>query len=272
MTDDDCIVFLQWALPLLGRRWAGYRKVRGLVRKRLGRRLRALALPDLAAYRRWLTTRPDEWQALDALLDIPLSRFFRDRSVYESLARDVLPALAHGASASGRSTLACWSAGCAAGEEPYTLVIIWRLRLQQAFRGLSLVVVATDRSAELLERARSACYASSSLRELPSALRLDAFEPHGRLWRLRPEYRAVEFHRQDLREAMPDGPFDLILCRNVLATYYAPDTQRELFARIATRLRPGGALVLGVHESLPEGIGGLVPWSGARTVLRKAGP
>jgi chemotaxis protein methyltransferase CheR len=70
---------------------------------------------------------------------------------------------------------------------------------------------------------------------------------------------------------MPDGPFDLVLGRNVVATYYAPDVQRAIMTRIAGRLRPGGALVLGIHEALPEGLAGFVAWPGARAVYRRTG-
>lgn len=66
MTDAECTAILQWALPRLGRRWAGFRKVRRLVAKRLGRRLRVLALADLDAYRGWLEAHPQEWAELDA--------------------------------------------------------------------------------------------------------------------------------------------------------------------------------------------------------------
>lgn len=271
MTASACTDFLQWALARLGRRWAGYRKVQHLVCKRLGRRLRILGLADLDAYRAWLESRPGEWPALDALLGVPISRFYRDRGVFESIGRDVLPALARAAREALCPTLDCWSAGCASGEEPYTLAILWRLRVQAAFPGLAVRIVATDSDAALLERARGGCYLGSSLKELPADLRAAAFEARGELWCVRPEYRDVEFLRQDLRAEMPEGPFDLVLCRNVVATYYAPAIQREVLMRIAGRLRPGGALVLGIHEALPEGLAGFVPWPGARAVYRRTG-
>jgi chemotaxis protein methyltransferase CheR len=269
MTDVACSAFLQWALPRLERRWAGYRKVRRLACKRISDRLRALGLADFDAYRGWLESHPAEWRELDALLDIPISRFCRDRGVFESIERDVLPALARAAREARRTMLECWSAGCASGEEPYTLAILWRQRLQPAFAQLDLRIVATDRDAALLERARIGCYGASSLKELAADLRAAAFEPRDGRWCVRPEYRAVELLREDLREEMPVGPFDLVLCRNVVATYYAPAVQREIMARIATRLRSGGALVLGLHEALPEGFAGLSPWPGARAVHRK---
>jgi chemotaxis protein methyltransferase CheR len=268
VSDAACTAFLQWALPRLERRWDGYRKVRRLVCKRVGGRLRTLGLADLDAYRGWLESHPTEWRELDALLGIPISRFCRDRGVFESIEREVLPALARAAREAGRTTIDCWSAGCASGEEPYTLAILWRLRVQAAFSGLALRVVGTDFDAALLERARAGCYAGSSLQELAADLRAAAFEPRDGRWCVRAEFRPVEFRHQDLREQMPVGPFDLVLCRNVVATYYAPDVQRKIMTRLASRLRPGGALVLGIHEALPEGLAGLAPWPGTRAVYR----
>ncbi len=269
MKDAENTAFLQWALPRLGRRWAGYRKVRRLVGKRLDRRLRLLALPDLAAYRTWLEAHPQEWPELDALLGIPISRFWRDRGVFDSVARDVLPALAASACAAGRRTLVAWSAGCASGEEPYTLAILWRERLQRAWPQLELRIVATDGDTQLIERARRGCYAASSVKELPADLRAAAFEKREGGLCVRAELRIVEILCQDLRERMPDGPFDLACLRNVIATYYALPIQREIIDRIAARMRPGSALLLGVHEALPQGVAGLDAWPGARAVYRR---
>jgi len=156
MNDAECIAFLQWALPRLERRWLGYRKVRGVVCKRLGKRLRALGLGDLGAYRARLEACPEEWTELDALLGIPISRFYRDRGVFDLLQSQVLPALAHAAIADARTALHCWSPGCASGEEPYTLAMVWQLRLQPMFPQLKLHVVATDLDPTLLERAKPA--------------------------------------------------------------------------------------------------------------------
>lgn len=79
---------------------------------------------------------------------------------------------------------------------------------------------------------------------------------------------AVRLH--DLRNATPGGSFDLILCRNVAFTYFDLDLQREVAARLATSIRPGGALVLGAHETLPEGPGGFVLWSANLRVYRRS--
>jgi chemotaxis protein methyltransferase CheR len=267
---DECAGFLQWALPRLGLRWAGFRKVRRIVCKRLERRRRALGLPTFDAYRDWLAGHGQEWEALRSLCSIPISRFWRDRCVFDVLAQSVLPALAAAAAARPDRTLSCWSAGCASGEEPYSLAILWRLRLARTWPQVALRVWATDVDDHLLERAARACYGWSSLKELPSAWRGPAFEQRGDSWCLREPFREpVTFTRQDLRLDVPDACFDLILCRNVVLTYFEPALQQAVMTRVVDRLRAGGALVIGVHERLPEGIGNVVAWPLARAVLRR---
>lgn len=272
MTDGDCVEFLQMALPRLGLRWRGFRKVRRLVCKRLNRRLRALQVPDLAAYRSYLELHPDEWHMLDGLCRIRISRFFRDRGVFEHLEREVLPALAEDAALGGRRELACWSACCASGEEPYTLALLWHLRLKHRFPWLRLRVVATDIDGQLLERARTGCYGASSLRALPPELLAEAFLKCGTQLCVRDEFRTIQFLQQDIRQAAPEGAFDLVFCRNAVLTYFAPVLQRLVMERVVALLRPRGVLVVGIHESLPENLGGLAPWPGVRAIHRKLEP
>jgi len=270
MRDIECTAFLQWALPQLGRSWPGYRKVRRLVCKRLARRLRSLGLADLEHYRRHLAAHAEEWEHLDSLCGIPISRFYRDPAVFDALERLVLPALAATAAAQSRAAIDCWSAGCASGEEPYTLGILWALRLQPRFPQLDARIVATDLDARMLVRARAGRYAASSLKALPEELRAAGFEPDDGEWHVRDRFRHVEFRQQDLREAMPEGRFDLVLCRNAVLTYYAPLIRLAIMQRIAARLRSGGALVVGSHESLPDGLAAFTPWPGARAIHRRA--
>lgn len=270
MTDPDCVAFLQWALPRLRLRWPGFRKVRRQVCKRLARRLAELGLPDLAGYRDWLDAHPDEWPVLDQFCWISISRFYRDRAVFQFLEQTALPLLAERAVAQGDSEFRCWSAGCASGEEPYTLAILWRLRLAPRFPGLCLRVVATDVDEQAIERARRGCYPASSLKELPDEWRRVAFARSDERLCLKPEYReAVAFQREDVRETMPPGVFHLILCRYLVFTYFEEALQRETLVRIAARLVPGGALVIGGQESLPSDEVGLEPWAASLRVYRK---
>jgi len=270
--DTDCVQFLQWALPRLHLHWPGFRKVRGVVCKRIARRLRALGVRDVDAYRALLERDPAEWRTLEAMCAIPVSRFWRDRAVFAALERSVLPALAQDAIEGGRDALECWSAGCAGGEEPYTLAMLWHLRLRPRFPRLTLHVLATDIEPQLLERAARGCYRASSLKELAPELRGEAFERSGEHLCVRSALRAgVEFARQDIRTEPPARSFDLILCRNLVLTYFEPSLREEVMQRIVGCLRPGGALVIGLHEELPEALGNLESWAGMRAIYRKAG-
>jgi chemotaxis protein methyltransferase CheR len=242
----SCDELLRWALPRLELRWAGYRRVRGQVCKRLGRRMRVLGIGDLEGYRRRLEEDAGEWRVLDGLCRVSVSRFHRDGAIFGALVARVLPELA----ARGRD-LAAWSAGCGAGEEPYTLAMGWRLAVGPRFPGVDLRIVATDADPGAIERARRGCYRSSSVKELPAPWRAAAFRVEGERLCLRDEVRAaVELRCEDLRTAMPEGPFDLVLCRNLAFTYFASPLRERVALALVRRLRMGGALVIGGREDL----------------------
>jgi chemotaxis protein methyltransferase CheR len=244
---------LQWALPRLALRWPGFRRVRHQVCKRISRRIAELGLPNAAAYRARLEVDPAEWSVLDTFCWISVSCFYRDRRVFEDLADRVLPELARAAIARERRVLRAWSAGCASGEEPYSLRLAWDLAVAPALPDADLHIVATDTNPRLLERARRALYAASALKELPGAWRTSAFDGLDGSYQLRKEFRReVRFRQQDIRKAMPAGPFDLILCRNLAFTYFEPNLQSAILGRLARRIVPGGALLIGSHEVLPE--------------------
>jgi chemotaxis protein methyltransferase CheR len=252
MRDDECFRFLQWALPNLRMRWPGFRKVRRQVCKRVAGRLLDLGLRDTFAYRVYIEAHAEEWERLDEFCRISISRFYRDHDVFECLANRVFPRRT-GVGEEAPARFQVWSAGCGGGEEPYTLAMLWRFSLRQQFPGVELHLVATDADPGQLERARAACYGRGSLRELPPVWIEQAFDESRGLYYLRPELGAgVEFCQQDIREEMPDGPFDLVLCRNLVFTYFDEGLQREIGHAVHKRLVPGGVLVLGRREVLPE--------------------
>ncbi len=253
---STCTLFLQWALPRLRLRWAGFRKVRRQPCKQIKRRIRELGLEGFDTYRRYLEEHPEEWERLDTFCRITISRFYRGRGVFNCIKDTILPELARKAGEAG-SPLRCWSAGCASGEEPYTLALIWRLELQEQFPGLEMEIIATDVEEHMLERAQKATYPGSSLKDLPDSWAEKAFEPLGEKYQLRPEFRkGVYFLQQDIRREMPDGPFHLVLCRNLAAMYFEESLQREVFEQIRHRMETGGYLILGKHGQLPEGAAG----------------
>jgi chemotaxis protein methyltransferase CheR len=257
MKDSDCVQFLQWALPQLHLRWRGFRKVRGQVCKRIERRIRELRLPDIQTYRDYLQATREEWQVLDGLSRVNISRFYRDKYVFAMLEQEVFPQLAEQALARGEKTLRIWSAGCASGEEPYTLTLLWAFSLRTRFPELKLHVLATDADPHLLRRAKDACYAYSSVKNLPDQWRNSAFTQTDAHYCLHRKFRKqVELRQHDLRTGIPDGPFHLVLCRNLVFTYFETALQEAFLADLREAMTPQGVLLLGVHESLPEGMRG----------------
>jgi chemotaxis protein methyltransferase CheR len=254
LTDADCMALLQWALPQLRLRSAGYRNVRGQVCKRIRRRLAELGLTDAGAYRARLLAEPAEWQVLDRLCVVTVSRFYRDPQLWNALCDEVLPSAAEAALMAHESSLRCWSIGCASGEEPYTLSIAWALGLAQRYPGLHLRVIATDVDGKVLARARAGQYAAATLRDLPAPWLEQAFDRRGELFVLREPLRAaVELRRQDVRESLPEGEFRIVLCRNMVFTYFDDTLQRATLERLLPKLSEGGVLAIGRDERLPPG-------------------
>jgi chemotaxis protein methyltransferase CheR len=271
MSDDACVAFLQWALPRLGRRWEGYRKVRRQVCRRVWRRVGELGLGSFADYRSHLEQNPDEWPRLDAMTDITISRFYRDRAVYDFLRAEVLPTLVEEAHENGHPSVRMWSAGCANGEEPYTLVIIRELALSASASDIPLEIFATDIKPVVLGRADQARYPRSALRDLPIELQEAAFDQDGDEFVLLPRFRrGVTLAQHDIRSGPPpDERFDLVLCRYLAFTYFDEAGQRDMTRALAGAMRPGAALVLGNRETLPADDPGFRPWSQRLRVFRR---
>jgi len=255
--------FLAWALPLRGLRWRGFRRNRRQVYRRVQARITELGLAGCDAYRAYLAEHPDEWTVLDALCRVTISRFARDREMWMALVRDVLPRFAREG-----AVVRAWSAGCGAGEEPFTLAIAWAVEIGAP----ALEVLATDIDDVQLARAAAAVFPQPALRELPAAWRAAAFDERGDEATLREAFRArVRFVHHDLRTApptdpfavvpsdiarelrtAPDAPFDLVLCRNLAYSYFDEPTQQALTALFRSVLRTGGVLVVGGDERLPD--------------------
>jgi chemotaxis protein methyltransferase CheR len=270
MKDDECVELLKWMLPILKLRWAGFKRVHKQVCKRLGRRLAELGLEHAEDYRRYLTAHAEEWAVADSLCTVTISRFYRDKGVFEYLGSTVLPELGARALAAGRRTLRVWSAGCSSGEEPYTVALLWEFRLRDRLPAIALEILGTDIDDVLLERAREACYPAGCLRELPEGWRAAAFESTTSGYRLKPELRArVELRKHDLRDKPPNGLFDIVLCRNLAFTYFDAALQIATAQKLYDALVDGGALVLGRHEALPAEAIQFGPWSAGRNIYRR---
>lgn len=176
--------------------------------------------------------------------------FFRNAAQLAAFAEVMLPERL----AAHAEELQLLSAGCSTGEEPYTLAILCRERLRRLAPGRRAAITAVDVSAASLERARRAVYSDWALRQVEPEVRAREFRRVEREWHLGPGPRElVTFEARNLVAEEPDlwrpGRFDVVFFRNV-GMYFAPGVLRDVVARIARALRPGGFLVLGDAETL----------------------
>ena len=183
-----------------------------------------------------------------------LSRFFRNRNQLEAISRFIIPALADrcGARNPGPERLRVWVAGCATGEEPYTLAMVLADSLPQRIR---FHITATDISRGVLRTARSGEYSRSQTRVIPGPARSRHFVDSDRGLRVNESLRnTVTFEWHNLMTAPPVSEADLILCRNVL-TYLTPDARKIAAVRLREAIRVGGFLIIGNSETLPRRCG-----------------
>jgi chemotaxis protein methyltransferase CheR len=240
--------------------------------KRVQRRIALLGLSDVQAYRVWLDTHPEEWRVLDAFCQITISRFYRDKRVFQCLETDVIRHIVQRIQRDGEQTLTVWSAGCGSGEEPYTLALLWAFCLAPMFPGIKINILASDANAEVIHRMRKACYSGTSLKDLPDPWRNAAFSRNENSFCLRETYRKnIEIRQQDIRRAVQNGRFHLLLCRNLVFTYFDEKLQCDTGQRLSNRVSEGGALVIGAHERLPDCMAGFELWDGCRGIYRKTG-
>ena len=203
-----------------------------------------------------LRARPDrhlQQEVVEAML-ITESSFFRDGGPFEALRRAVLPGLLRARAAERRLRL--WSAGCAAGQEPYSLALLLCEDFP-ALRDWDVRLIASDLSDATLERARRGRYTPSEMaRGLPAGLLAKYFDRHGEEWELRAGVRRmVEFRAINLIGLWPALPaMDLILLRNVLV-YLDPGVRKRVLARVRALLRPDGFLLMGGGEGPVAGDG-----------------
>jgi len=272
MKDHECTEFLQRCLPQLRFRWAGFRKVHKQVCKRLYRHMTELGVSDFSAYEVYLDDHPEEWQILDSILQITISRFYRDRGVFDILCSRVLPALAEDILLREGNEVRCWTVGCCSGEETYTLQILWKLRVLPAIhKKLPLRIIATDINLDLLKRAQEGSYSESSLKDLPKELTQQAFSQSGKFYEIKKTFREdIEFLEQDIRIQLPEGGFHAIFCRNLVFTYFEEALQREILSRTLEKLHRGGIFVIGIHESLPKGVSGIIQFEDNSGIYKKS--
>ncbi len=194
----------------------------------------------------------EEWRALAEKLTVSETYFFRNNDHFRAFSAIVLPE--HARSQAGGGKLRILSAGAASGEEAYSLAILARERLGEAAAESRVRILGIDVNPAILQKARRARYSPWSLRETPPDVRDRNFRSEGRDFVLDDAVRAmVTFEEKNLVEPDPlfwrPDAFDVVFCRNV-TMYFSADVTRDVIARIAQSLSPGGYLFLGHAETL----------------------
>jgi two-component system CheB/CheR fusion protein len=216
--------------------------------RRVSRRMAITHHRGMAEYLEYLSATPAEVGELVQAFLINVTQFFRDAAAFEFLAAEVLPPIIAAARRRER-VLRFWSAGCATGEEPYTLAMLLADQLGDELPEWSIKIFATDLDEAAINFARVGAYPENLLRSTPPSYRERFFERTEHGYRIVKTLRQmVIFGHQDLSRNAPFPRMDLVLCRNVLI-YFTPELQDYVLNQFAFSLRPhNGYLFLGKAE------------------------
>ncbi|MDO6465404.1 CheR family methyltransferase [Pseudoalteromonas carrageenovora] len=222
---------------------------REMVYSRIARRIRERKLTDFSTYLAYLNSHKDqEFDAFINALTTNLTSFFRESHHFDYLKKQLVPALLVQNKNSRRVRI--WSAGCSTGEEPYSLA----MALHELFpSNWDVKILATDLDSNVLKKAHTGVYSAANVNGLDDALLKRWFlkSKDGESYKVKPKLQQlISFKRLNLLQDWPmKGPFDLILCRNVVI-YFDKDTKDLLFKRYAKILAPHGHLFLGHSETM----------------------
>jgi len=218
--------------------------------RRIAVRQRASGAADLQAYLSLVRRNPVERGQLVKALTIHVSQFFRNPSTFHALQHEVLPAILAEKDRTGGRALRLWSAGCACGEEAYSLALLLCEAAEEALRRYSTTIYGTDVEPECLRAAREGRYPAASLKAVPASWRQRYFTSAGAHYVVGPELRnLVHFKRHNILDPLPFGRIDIAVFRNVLI-YMADSLQEQVLLGIHGALNSGGYLILGKVEGL----------------------
>jgi len=216
--------------------------------RRLQQRMVATNCEQLADYFAYARAHPEEYRLLVQRFLINVTEFFRDPEVFSALREQVLTNLLPYARSHERA-LRCWSAGCASGEEAYSLAILVAEALGSELEQFQVRIFATDADPEAIAFARRGIYAVSAFAEVPEDLITHYFTRDEDHYTVKKSLRSLLiFGEHDLSQRAPFPHLDLVLCRNVLI-YFAPELQEQALQLFAYSLREGGLLALGKAEA-----------------------
>ena len=244
--DPEFEPLLEYLRQNRGFDFSGYKRPSLL--RRVTKRMQLVNVESFPDYIDYLEVHPEEFTALFNTILINVTSFFRDESSWKFLAESVLPDLVRLKKAD--APIRIWSAGCASGEEPYSLAMLVAEALGTESLHAKVKIFATDVDEEALVTARQASYIEKDVRTVPAELCEKYFERVNGHYLLNAELRrAVIFGRHDLVQDAPMSHLDLLLCRNTLM-YFNSETQARILGRFNYAINPGGFLFLGKAEML----------------------
>jgi len=217
------------------------------IRKRMGRS----GTKDYTAYTSLLHRSEDETNELVAALSINVTEFFRDKGAFEAFSAKVIRHLLAAKMSSPGSILRIWSAGCASGQEPYTLAICVEEEVRRIGEcDVLATILGTDLSTDALSKARAGRYPAEQLKNMPERFRKEYFTENEGVYQVSEVLRRrVRFVRESLLDPPGSRFFDAVVCRNVLI-YFSRPTHDVVVMNLHQALRPEGFLMLGRTETL----------------------
>lgn len=220
--------------------------------------MQQLGCRNITAYLTLLENQADSRHECELLMSVSISRFFRDRHLWQMLENRWLPDIIN------RNPLRIdvWSAGCACGEEVYSFKIIWQRLKTRIKSSPSLKILATDRHPQYIEKARSGIYTRSSLREVTADERSRFFEScrGSKRFSIKKELKSeIHWEIGELPADFPGSIFQIIFLRNNILTYCRQADQIRALESMLNCLAPGALFIIGCHETLPGASGVLSP-------------
>lgn len=218
------------------------------IQRRISFRLRTSGCKGIEEYIELLNKKEDEVKKLLGALTINVTEFFRNQSTFDKLRDVVLPDIF---SMNDREkAVRVWSAGCASGEEPYTVAIILNEFFPEELKRFTISITATDVDEKILRKAEEGVYTKDKLAGIDPFQMARFFSKDGDIYRLSPGIKEmVSFRREDIFQEEPHMGNDLIICRNLLI-YFSKEKQEWVLNEFWKGLKPGGFLILGRAEIL----------------------
>jgi two-component system CheB/CheR fusion protein len=216
--------------------------------RRMAKRMQMIKIEDFTDYMDYLEVHPEEFAQLFDTILINVTSFFRDQDAWDFLAQHIIPKILN--QKRPDEPIRVWSAGCASGEETYSIAILLAEALEADPLRDRVKIYATDVDEEALNLARHASYSEKDLEPVPPELREKYFESASNRYVFRNDLRrSIIFGRHDLIQDAPISHLDLLTCRNTLM-YFNAEIQSRIMAHFHFALNDRGYLFLGRAEML----------------------